>query len=65
MGEIKLCPKCGNKLFLDREPDGWYEWCINCSYRSALSAVVGYAQMLAVSGKKRTGGSETKEPASP
>ena len=36
MGKRKICPKCGNILFIDREPDGWYEWCINCSYRDAL-----------------------------
>ena len=56
MGNNKHCPKCGNILFLDKEPDGWYEWCVNCSYRNALTDLVDYDQMLTISGKKRTYG---------
>ena len=40
MGEEKHCPKCGSGLFLDKEMDSWYEWCINCSYRNELAASI-------------------------
>ncbi len=40
MGKRKVCPRCGNILFMEKEPDGWYEWCINCSYRNELITLV-------------------------
>jgi ribosomal protein S27AE len=38
MGKWKVnsCPRCGGSLFVDRDMDGWYEQCINCSYRNEL-----------------------------
>lgn len=38
--KIRHCPKCGSGLFIDKEMDSWYEWCINCSYRNELKASV-------------------------
>jgi hypothetical protein len=34
--KIKNCLKCGGSTFLDRDMDGWYEQCINCSFRREL-----------------------------
>lgn len=30
------CPKCGGSMFIDNDMDGWYEQCINCSFRQEL-----------------------------
>jgi DNA-directed RNA polymerase subunit M/transcription elongation factor TFIIS len=50
MGKWKIngCPKCGGSLFVDRDTDGWYEQCINCSYRNALKVSKDSALKVAV-----------------
>lgn len=49
MGKWKIsgCPRCGGSLFVDRDMDGWYEQCINCSYRNELKVLVEPALKLA------------------
>lgn len=32
------CPRCGGSLYIDNDMDGWYEQCINCSFRHELKA---------------------------
>jgi len=41
MGKWKIrgCPRCGGSFFVDRDIDGWYKQCINCSYRNELKAL--------------------------
>jgi len=33
---LKSCPRCGGDLFIDRDADGWFEQCLQCSYRREL-----------------------------
>jgi len=49
MGKWKIsgCPRCGGSLFVDRDMDGWYEQCINCSYRNELKVSVDSALKVA------------------
>ena len=35
--ELKSCSRCGGDLFIDRDADGWFEQCLQCSHRRALS----------------------------
>jgi hypothetical protein len=37
---IHGCPKCGGSMMVDKDEDGWYEECINCSFRSDLKVFV-------------------------
>ena len=30
------CPRCNGSLVIDKDEDGWFEQCINCSYRAEL-----------------------------
>ena len=48
MGKWKIsgCPRCGGSLFVDRDMDGWYEQCINCSYRNELKISVDNAEKV-------------------
>ena len=48
MGKWKIsgCPGCGGSLFVDRDMDGWYEQCINCSYRNELKISVDNAEKV-------------------
>jgi DNA-directed RNA polymerase subunit M/transcription elongation factor TFIIS len=50
MGKWKIngCPRCGGSLFVDRDTDGWYEQCINCSYRNELKVSKNSALKVAV-----------------
>ena len=34
--ELKSCSRCGGDLFIDRDADGWYEQCLQCSHRREL-----------------------------
>ena len=36
----KRCPNCGGNVFLDRDSDGWYEQCLQCSRTWYLQLVV-------------------------
>ena len=58
MLENKRCPKCGGILFIDKEKDGSYEWCVNCSYRNATGVVVENDLMAFILYKKNPNGSE-------
>ncbi len=42
MGKWKIhgCPKCGGSLVVDKDENGWYEQCINCSYLNDLEVLV-------------------------
>jgi hypothetical protein len=34
--KLKACTRCGGDLFVDRDVDGWFEQCLQCSYRREL-----------------------------
>jgi hypothetical protein len=34
--KIKACTRCGGDLFIDRDMDGWFEQCLQCSFRREL-----------------------------
>jgi hypothetical protein len=34
--KIKSCPRCGGDLFIDRDIDGWFVQCLQCSHRKEL-----------------------------
>ena len=36
----KHCPRCGGNVYLDRDYDGWYERCLQCSYTHYLDIIV-------------------------
>jgi len=33
---VRGCPRCGGDMFIDKDLDGWYEQCLQCSYRCEL-----------------------------
>jgi hypothetical protein len=34
--KLRRCARCGGDIFVDRDMDGWYEQCFQCSYRNEL-----------------------------
>ena len=39
-----MCPRCGGDIFVDRDMDGWYEECLQCSYRYDLKSTADYEE---------------------
>ena len=39
---LKACPKCHGDVHLDRDLDGWYEECLQCSYRRELKDIAEF-----------------------
>lgn len=37
---FKSCPRCLGDIFIDRDMDGWYEQCLQCSYRRELKSLI-------------------------
>jgi DNA-directed RNA polymerase subunit RPC12/RpoP len=34
---LKSCSRCGGDVFIDRDTDGWFEQCLQCSHRRELT----------------------------
>ena len=34
--KLKKCTHCGGDLFIDRDVDGWFEQCLQCSHTRLL-----------------------------
>jgi DNA-directed RNA polymerase subunit RPC12/RpoP len=34
--KIRGCSRCSGDVFIDKDIDGWYEQCLQCSYRREL-----------------------------
>lgn len=37
--KIKSCRRCGGDTFIDSDMYGWYEQCLQCSYRFDLKSL--------------------------
>jgi len=51
MWKLKGCPKCGGDVFLEKDPSGWYERCLQCGYNRDMVVVFEAKQQPA--GKKK------------
>lgn len=36
---LKACARCNGDVFIDRDMDGWFEQCLQCSYRRELKDI--------------------------
>ena len=34
--KFRGCPRCGGSTYVDKDDDGWYEYCMMCSNRTEL-----------------------------
>ncbi|MDD5288950.1 MAG: hypothetical protein PHY28_07585 [Dehalococcoidales bacterium] len=37
--KLKACTRCGGDLFIDRDMDGWFAQCLQCSLRRELKDI--------------------------
>ncbi len=58
---LKSCPRCGGDFFIDRDMDGWYEQCLQCSYRVALKTLSEFKEPVPAGGTPSNGRAGTEE----
>lgn len=42
MWKFKNCPRCQGDVFIDKDLNGWYEQCLQCSYRRELRDITEF-----------------------
>ena len=47
MWRLKMCPRCGGDMFLNKDLDDWYEECLQCSHSEELKNLVEFKGQLA------------------
>ncbi|MDP2920728.1 MAG: hypothetical protein Q8O43_11030 [Dehalococcoidia bacterium] len=45
---LKACARCSGDVYIDRDIDGWFEQCLQCSYRRELKELRYRKQPVAV-----------------
>ncbi len=44
MWKLKSCPRCRGDVFIDMDMDGWYEQCLQCSYKRELKKLAEFKE---------------------
>ncbi len=47
MWKLKSCPRCKGDIFINKDLDGWYLQCLQCSYRRELKSLAEFEAELA------------------
>lgn len=47
---LKACVRCSGDLYIDRDMDGWFEQCLQCSFRRELRELQLKKQPVGVGG---------------
>jgi len=53
--KFKSCPRCDGDIFIDRDPYGWYEQCLQYGYRRDLIDILELEQQQACGVKEGRG----------
>ena len=59
--KLKSCSRCGGDLFIDRDMDGWFEQCLQCSYLKELRELKKQAVPVGVRSTMREDWSKNEE----
>jgi len=41
---LKACPRCHGDVYIDKDMDGWYEQCLQCSHRQQLKDIFEFGR---------------------
>ncbi|MDD5190856.1 MAG: hypothetical protein PHE50_07430 [Dehalococcoidales bacterium] len=58
---LKACPRCHGDVYMDRDADGWFEQCLQCSCRRELRDIRDYEKQYALIDGSKEDWSERKE----
>ncbi|HXY74893.1 MAG TPA: hypothetical protein VEH58_06180 [Dehalococcoidales bacterium] len=39
---LKACSRCGGDVYIDKDIDGWFEQCLQCSFRHELKDLIQF-----------------------
>ncbi len=53
MWKLKSCPRCRGDIFIAKDLDGWFEQCLQCSYRRELKGIAEYKRFPVAAGGSR------------
>ena len=45
---LKACSRCGGDVYIDKDIDGWFEQCLQCSYRHELKDLAQFKKQEAM-----------------
>ncbi len=54
MWKLKSCPRCGGDIFIGTDSDGWYEQCLQCSYKRDLKKLAEPKEHPVLVGARRS-----------
>ncbi|MFC2034357.1 hypothetical protein ACFLTT_03045 [Chloroflexota bacterium] len=54
MWKLKGCPRCRGDMYITNDMDGWYEQCLQCSYRHDLKELFKTKRKAVLAGEKKT-----------
>ncbi len=54
MWKLKSCPRCSGDIFIAKDLDGWYEQCLQCSYRHELKDIAEFKKQPVLAGGTRS-----------
>ena len=47
MWKLKNCPRCSGDMFIQHDQHGWYEQCLQCSYKADLRELAEFEEQPA------------------
>ncbi|MFC1861877.1 hypothetical protein ACFLX6_01100 [Chloroflexota bacterium] len=53
MWKLRRCPRCGGDIFVGSDLDGWYEQCLQCSYKHELKKLAEFKKQPVPVGVRR------------
>ncbi len=51
--KVRSCPRCGGDIFIEKDLDGWYEQCLQCSHRHELRDIALFQEQPILAGETR------------
>jgi hypothetical protein len=58
---LKACPRCGGDAYMDKDADGWFEQCLQCSFRRELKELKVYQKKAVAAGVSKEDWSKEKD----
>lgn len=50
---LKACARCGGDTYIDRDMDGWFEQCLQCSCRRELKDIAQFKKQVVTAAADR------------
>ncbi len=51
--KVRSCTRCGGDVFIEKDLEGWYEQCLQCSHRHELKDLALFEKQPILAGETR------------